>query len=149
MIKTILMTTSWLSGLIDAEGCFNIRTRNNNYQHRFFIGNKDELTFYRLLSELYFNNKKVYIRSNEVTLIEISQTIKENLQSNNLQSLIKYLTIHPLKSRKRLAYLYWLKSYNLLLSGRYYTTKRGHTRLHNSIKSLTKFNTKLKVIQVK
>jgi len=144
-MKSILITTSWLSGLIDAEGCFNVRLRAvNSYQHRFFLGNKDELVFYRLLSEIYFQDKKVYIRSNGVTLIEVVQSFKENLTSNNLLSLIKYLTIHPLKSRKRIAYSYWLKSSNLLLSGRYKSSKRGHTRLMNSINSLREINMRFK-----
>jgi hypothetical protein len=166
-IKTILKTTSWLSGLIDAEGCFNIRNRatlkertegqgklvswirpealakEDSFQHRFFLGNKNEFKFYEILSEIYFQSKKVYIRSNGVTLIEIVQTVKENLRLSNFTTLINYLKDHPLKSRQRLAYSYWLKSYNLLLSGRYKTSKRGYTRLVNCVNSLKSINSKL------
>ena len=161
-MKIILTTTSWLSGLIDAEGCFcivnkkskplaagrmeSIDLNSSSYRHRFSIGNKDELVFYELLIEILFQPKrKVYTRSNGVNMIEVSQIIRVNMKNQLFITLINYLKNHPLKSRKRLAYSYWLKSYNLLLSGRSKSTRRGHTRLINSINSLTLFNTKLNV----
>lgn len=169
-MKTILTTTSWLSGLIDAEGCFSIsnpkrmealakRMSNkvaqpegfaglstSSWRHNFALGNKDELVFYKLLLEIFQSKRKVATRSNGVNMIELAQVIRVNMKTNNFITLINYLKVHPLKSRKRLAYLYWLKSYNLLLSGRSKSTRRGHTRLINSIKSLTLINTRLKIV---
>ena len=155
-IQTILATTAWLSGLIDAEACFSISRKtamtNSSYIHSFRLENKDSLVFYKLLIDILFGsaNKKitVYTRPNGVNIIYVSQVIKENVQSNTFITLINYLKYHPLKSRKRLAYSYWLKSYNLLLSGRSKSTRRGHTRLINSINSLTLVNTKLKLSPV-
>ncbi len=145
-IATILKSTSWLSGLIDAEGCFSMtrcdlkvsQNKSNNliskkqsqnksssefihkhsYILRFFLGNKDELHFYNLLSEIFFNNVKVYTRPiKNLTLISIERTLRYNSNGSKFISLINYLRDHPLKSRKRIAYSYWLDTYKLLILG--------------------------------
>jgi quinol-cytochrome oxidoreductase complex cytochrome b subunit len=147
-IKTILETTSWYSGLIDAEGCFNIGIKkNNNIVHKFYIVNKDELELYKLISEIFFYNMTIHIKDNIYNVINIGHIIKDTNKSlkvlNRFTNLINYLNIHKLKSRKRLAYSYWLKAYNLLISGRYKSTRRGQTRLDNSIKALKRINSRV------
>lgn len=151
IIKNQLLNTSWLSGLIDAEGCFSISVKERvsggySYIHNFYLGNKDELSLYQLLTLLlqYNKKKKLDIRKNGVVLINLCQTIRKPMKYNTFLVLLKYLKYHPLKSRKRLAFNYWFKCYQLLLSGRAQSSRRGHNRLVNAYKSLRKVNSRLK-----
>ncbi len=143
-----LRSTRWLSGFIDAEGCFNLRDVSTSngvaFQFRFHLGNKvgesknrpQEYILRLICDALFLNNKKIYCIKNCFYYFLIEQKITKGKETNDFVQLIQYLTKYPLKSKKRLSFGYWLKAYNLFLSDRVNTTKKGKYKLYNCYTSL-------------
>lgn len=138
-IQYTLEKTSWLSGLIDAEGYFGFRLRSvKSFQHRFFLGNKNEKDVYEFIVAFLKPKGKVYYRAkDDFYYIGIEQSINKDTIDNKFILLINYLSQFPLKSAKKYEYSYWLKAYNLLLSNRAFETKKGYTKLLNCMKNLS------------
>jgi len=113
------INNSWLSGFTDAEGCFSVSiiNRQNGYtqvQVRYILSQKNELKLFKHIS-LLINGKISYLKSYEGYNLIVNLT--------NLAPLIKYFAKYPLKTKKHIKYLTWLKIYYLV------TTKK-HLTLH-------------------
>lgn len=106
------LKSSWLSGFTDAEGCFTISLikRTENYtqvQVRFILSQKQEYKFFEELS-LIINGKVHYLKSYDEHNLTVNLT--------KLKVIIKYFSLHPLKTKKKIDYLNWLKVYYMVIN---------------------------------
>ena len=108
-LKEITLNDAWLSGFIDAEGCFfcyiKIKKINYNYTIGFDIAQKNKENKEILLNKLIslFNSGNVYKHSVPNVWYYRIQGI------NNLKNIINYLDIYTLKSNKLNIYIIWKK----------------------------------------
>jgi hypothetical protein len=108
--------SSWLSGFIDASGCFDCYKRLNKYSFRmrFSIKQKDSIYFFDKLHFIWdknLKNKVGHITKNKAIIIYTIDSIVK------LRYLIEYLNKFPLRSNKNIAYHKWLRLYRILLDG--------------------------------
>ena len=142
-----LLNDSWLSGFIDAEGCFNVTilkrkamTLGYQVKLRFMIDQKDNLNtmlFIRDQLNLFLTNRKLKKGINSTMYrIESNSFIKAPV-------IIKYLNSFELKTKKQESYKKWVKVYKLI-QNRAHLTKDGLTNIRklskeiNLITSITK-----------
>lgn len=100
-------STGWLSGFIDAEGCFRIaidRGDNNRAKMIFEITQK-ELKPLKELAELLSLKKNIREDRGVYVLYTSDQTARVKL--------IEYIDQYPLKTKKRISYGYWKKAHLL------------------------------------
>jgi hypothetical protein len=100
------LNDAWLSGFIDAEGCFRLKIeKTGSLKIIFEISQNDE--------QILLNIKEILnITSN---LTKNKNTWKLSIYSKeNRESLIKYLEQYPLKSHKQFAYEKWKEINNLV-----------------------------------
>lgn len=115
------LNTGWLSGFIDAEGCFRIKIEeqnsNKNIKLIFEISQKtlDSKIIYNIRDLLHLK-KNVY-EDKTVTRLYLSG-------KQSRQKLIKYLDSYTLKTEKRIVYLKWKKANEIKNRG-LHLTKRG------------------------
>lgn len=108
LLKTrgyINLENAWLSGFIDAEGCFYARIRKHSrmklkykVEKKFIINQKEELNLFYFLKDLFYSNAKIQKIKKEDSIyykIELS-----SLLSNEL--LLNYLSKFPCKSNKNI-----------------------------------------------
>lgn len=113
---SITNKSSWLSGFIDAEGCFDCykRAKRFSFRMRFSIKQKDNAYFLNDLPFIWDNdlkNKVGHIAVNKkITIYTIDSIVK-------LRYLIEYLNKFPLHSNKNISYNKWLRLYRILLDG--------------------------------
>lgn len=106
------LKTSWLAGFTDAEGCFTVSLikRTDTYtqvQVRFILSQKQEKDFFEELSVI-IKGKTHYLKSYNGYNLTVNLT--------KLKLLIKYFAFHPLKTKKKIDYLNWLKIYDLVIN---------------------------------
>lgn len=100
---------SWLSGFIDAEGCFRISFDKRVNQYRlFFQVTQDEQEILIKIKELFGLTHKGQIRKDRTTYV-LAVTGKKAREL-----IIKYLLKHPLKTKKRIAFQKWEECHGLL-----------------------------------
>jgi hypothetical protein len=112
--KCIDSKTAWLSGFIDAEGCFNAvqRSGRKTFRMRFIIKQKGE---YEKLKELLSfagqDNKwgSLTLRG-DIAIHTVDSLVM-------LNPLIKYLEKYPLQSIKNVAFTKWLKLLRVIEDG--------------------------------
>lgn len=100
---------SWLSGFIDAEGCFRISYEKGLDKYRlFFQITQDELEIIEKIKELFGKKHRgSIIKDRNTYLLMISGKEAREL-------IINYLNKYPLKTQKRIAFIKWEKSHKLL-----------------------------------
>ena len=112
----LFFKNAWLSGFIDAEGCFYIRLLK---REAYSIGYQIRLLF--ILDQQYVTGDDFLIF--ERLKLELKGSIIQRKGSNfrfvvekmsELHKLNKYLKLYPLKShKKRLQYINWLTCFNI------------------------------------
>uniref|UniRef100_UPI002238CACB LAGLIDADG endonuclease n=1 Tax=Amoeboaphelidium protococcarum TaxID=1243177 RepID=UPI002238CACB len=136
----ISLKNGWLSGFIDAEGCFNSSFRNKitySLRLKFILDQKGEIDILeKILSLLDNNHLKIYDRINIKTMQRIIIT-------SNFSILFNYLDHYPLKSNKIIDYKRFLRIYNYkLLPKKEYleiiSNPKSFYKLENLIKSINK-----------
>lgn len=145
--KSLSLDNSWISGFIDAEGCFTATLRvdpryKSGYKLvlRFIIDQKLEDDILLYIGEL-FGKQKISARK------EIDGMSRLVLHSN-FDHLISYLSRFSLKTNKKLSYLRWkrlffyIKQENLLATVQ---NEKAFAKLKNLIKNLNTPNMRLKV----
>lgn len=108
-----LQNSAWLSGFIDSEGCFNVLKQSDSryslgwrVRLRFILDQKDE--------RLLFEKVKQFLKSGTIN------KRKTNLDCKNMyrftcsslsshQILVEYLTRYPLKSKKKIDFVRWVR----------------------------------------
>lgn len=104
--------TSWLAGFTDAEGGFTVSLikRTDNYtqvQVKYILSQKQEKDFFEELSVI-IKGKTHYLKSYNGYNLTVNLT--------KLKNLIKYFAFHPLKTKKKIDFLNWLKIYHLVIN---------------------------------
>jgi hypothetical protein len=109
--KKVTLDNAWLSGFTDAEGCFtcsaflNKSTNKHIVTVRYVISQKDDIEFSQYLAELI----KGYI-----TYVKSYNGYNTVVNHGKLNIILNYLNDFPLKTKKHISYLRWLKVYNLV-----------------------------------
>lgn len=123
----ISLTDAWLSGFTDAEGCFTVSAviRTEKYtqvQVRYILSQKNEKSLMVTIADI-FDGKISYLKSYD------GYNMTVNL--SKLKQVIWYFKKYPLKTKKHIDYLNWLKVYKLVINKKHF----NETGL-NQIKSL-------------
>lgn len=102
---------SWLSGFIDAEGCFRISYDKLADKYRLiFQITQDEVEILEKIKNLFGNKHRGSIIKDRTTYLLM-------LSSKGARELIiKYLLKFPLKSQKRIAFMKWEECHRLQLA---------------------------------
>jgi len=121
------LDNAWLSGFIDAEGCFTFckRSGRKKYRPRFTLVQKNAKNTFDKLPFIWLLPKTELIREEWSSKIKMgyNRTNKENISTFTMDSfksltcLLDYLKKYPLKSNKNINYHKWLKLYQILLDG--------------------------------
>ena len=99
---------SWLSGFIDAEGCFRISLdkKVNKYRLIFQI-TQDEIEILEKIKQLFGKKHRgSIIKDRNTYLLLISG-------KDAIELIINYINRNPLKSQKRIAFMKWEKCHKL------------------------------------
>lgn len=115
--------SAWLSGFVDAEGCFHARLGTKTYQQRiqFSLGQKyDKDILYQLRDVFNGGSVSKYTPASsfQYTLTGIK----------NMPPLITYFDRFPLQSKKALAYAKWKKIW-VLLKQKYHLSRGFRPKL--------------------
>lgn len=120
------LNDGWISGLIDAEGCFNVTLFKRKamilgYQVKliFMIDQKDSLDnmlYLKNLLNLFLTHRKLSKNETKISMhrIETNSFIKAPL-------IIKYLDKFELKTKKRFSFYKWKEVYNMVLNKKHLT----------------------------
>jgi len=97
--KEILPTLNdgWLSGFIDAEGCFNLTTNKKSVRLRYMIDQKDSkdtMLYLAKLLEININDRRLR------GVIDVMHRITTS-KLDKIQIIINYLNKFPLKTKKK------------------------------------------------
>ena len=124
------LSNSWLSGFIDAEGCFNVTllkrkamTLGYQVKLRFMIDQKDsftEMVFIKDQLNLFLSHRKLKKGSTgTMPRVETNSFIKIPL-------IVKYLNEFRLKTKKQESFDKWVTVYHLVLAKAHLTEKGLH-----------------------
>ena len=128
--KKVTLDNAWLSGFTDAEGCFTssayLSKTTNKYivTVRYVISQKNDIEFSQYLAGL-INGYITYIKSYDGYNTVVNHS--------KLNIILNYIKNYPLKTKKHLSYLRWLKVYDLV-NNKHHHNSEGIEK----IKSLTK-----------
>lgn len=114
IIKVLDNTNAWLSGFIDAEGCFDAvqRSKRLTFRMRFSIKQKGEFIVFNNLPYIWKKKEKCgYLTKKKDIIIYTMDSIK------SLQFLLQYLKIFKLHSNKNISFIKWLKLYRVIEDG--------------------------------
>lgn len=132
--KKVTLSNAWLSGFTDAEGCFtssaslNKKTDKHIVTVRYVISQKDDVEFSTYLGGIidgYITYVKSYDGYNTV------------VNFGKLNKILGYLHNYPLKSKKHLSYIRWLKVYDLVKNKKH-LTESGIEIIKEKIKLINK-----------
>lgn len=132
------LDNAWLSGFIDAEGCFSARTRkNSNYKlnfkidRGFSINQKGELPIFYSLKLLFKSNVKIQEISKNNTIYYKLEL--KSMKSN--QILLNYLEQFPCKGKKKIIVIRY-RRINGYMERKEHLTKKGLTKIKQLCKKL-------------
>ena len=110
-IKKIITNTSWLTGFVSAEGCFNahiILEKEYSFQARFFLNQKNEFEILNLICESLNIGRVILTTDSENQRLVITKY-------SDLSILMAYFKKHPFfHVTKRLSYLRFKRYLNFL-----------------------------------
>jgi len=108
----INLNKAWLSGFIDAEGCFNASQRSGRTTYRmiFTLNQKGEFEIFKQFQSLWGSIKIDLLLRDDIVILNLD-TLK------SLKILIEYLKKFPLHSNKNIAFHKWLKLYRVIEDG--------------------------------
>jgi hypothetical protein len=104
--------SAWLSGFIDAEGCFDAYQRNKRltFRIRFSIKQKGEYNIFKELPYLWIKKNGHLLINKDLVVFTMDSIV-------SLKNLIKYLEKFNLHSNKNINYNKWLKLFRVLEDG--------------------------------
>jgi hypothetical protein len=131
--KEFTLKNSWLCGFTDAEGCFTASCikRSELYtqvQVRYILSQQGEYDLLTTISKL-LNGKLSYLKSYN----GYNMTV-------NLRKLYKvkyYFSLYPLKTKKYISYLNWIKVYTLIINKKHLNSD-NLVKIKNLIKKINK-----------
>ncbi len=117
---SVMWNTSWLTGFLEAEGCFSVveRFKRRTDQHktlelRFLLDQTDELQVLLHVRDVLGDMGSLWIRKTGETG-EKTHYRYDVGHLDSLLQLVKYLEGHPLRSKKNIVYVRWKKILNYL-----------------------------------
>jgi hypothetical protein len=131
---------SWLSGFIDAEGCFNVHiTKRQN-----------TITGFRVILRFILDQKDAFETLSDIkSIFMFGKVILRNKTNNvyryymnsfiRLQIICDYLKSYPLKTNKQISYLNWCKIYEIILQ-KEHLTQEGLVKIRELKKFINKNN---------
>jgi len=132
--KKVNLDNAWLSGFTDAEGCFtssaSLNKKTNKYivTVRYIISQKDDKEFSEFLAKL-LNGYVTYLKS--------YNGYNTTVNSTKLSTIINYINNFPLKTKKHISYIKWLKVHQVVINKEHLNLKGDACA--EKIKSLIKF----------
>lgn len=101
---------SWLSGFVDAEGCFNVYVSKNNkgISLRFIVDQQDGLSVFNELKNI-LDTGSIYARKNNNYRFAVTKLDK-------LALVIEYFNVYILRTKKQLAFEKWKVVYYCVLN---------------------------------
>lgn len=147
-IRTVLPTfqDGWLSGFIDAEGCFSASLK---YQKGFIRGITLTLSLKQKLEEKVFKDLQVLTRGS-YSFDEKKKMCRLKIEGiPKCQLVIDYLSQHPLQSNKTIVFSRFKKLHVRLTDGKFkwrLTSTRAKNRLVRLAKNINNFIDKVHVI---
>lgn len=137
----ISLNNGWLSGFIDAEGCFYSRVRKfknmrlgYKVEQKFIINQKGEYELFYSLKNLFYSNANIQEINSKIDNSIYYKIELSSFLSNKL--LLKYLTKFPLKGNKNLNLIIYRRIYG-------YIDRKEHLTLIG-LKKIKNLCTKLK-----
>jgi hypothetical protein len=136
---SVQLNNAWLSGFIDAEGCFSTRLRkdlkykcNFRVERKFIINQKSELVFFKGLKRLFKSNSKIQktFKKNSVYYKLEFQSMQTN------QILLNYLKKFPCKGEKNLTVMRY-ERINNYMQRKEHLTKKGLDKIRRLCKKQT------------
>jgi len=141
------LNTSWLTGFIDAEGCFNVNLTQNKRQNdnckvtirlRFLLDQSDEYEFLQSLriffTSSYIEKRKLIPNRKSAARFTITSLI-------GAKEIIKYLKKYPLQTTKILSFQSWVRVFFILINKQHLTyTCQDIANLQKSLKKYKDFN---------
>ena len=130
----VSLDNAWLSGFTDAEGCFTCSAYLNNTtsKHivtvRYIISQKNDLQF---------SNDLANVVNGYVTYLKNYDGYNTVVNSTKLSKIIKYIDTFPLKTKKHISYIRWLKVHKLVIN-KEHLTNEGIEKIKSLIKSINK-----------
>ena len=113
------LTNGWLSGFIDAEGCFRIKYEKTGHLKLIFeISQKEESILIQIKELLKVTTKIRKVKDKNIWILSIY-----SLENRN--SLIEYLEKHPLYSHKKIIFEKWKLLNELVIKKEIPTTKQN------------------------
>lgn len=130
-IEKVSLSSSWLSGFIDAEGCFTISfiLRSPSYtqvQMRFILSQQGEYLLFSFLASLL---------DGRVSFLKTYNGFNLTVNLQNLDKIIFYLKKFPLHSKKNVVFLKWLRIRNRVLK-KEHLTKEGLEKIRKLAENL-------------
>lgn len=128
-----IYNNGWLSGFTDSEGCFSAYSvkRNEIYTQisvNYILSQKGEKELMHYISNL-LKGSIYYLESYDGYNIRVTLS--------KLSPIINYFKRFPLKTKKHISFLTWLKIYNLVIEKKHLTTV-GLETIQSLIKKLNK-----------
>ncbi len=133
---TLHLDNAWLSGFIDAEGCFSAKLRkdsdyklNFRIERKFIINQKGELPIFSILKTLFKSNAKIQkIIKNNSTYYKLEL---QSMQSTQL--LLNYLEKFPCKGEKNITVIRY-RRINSYMERKEHLTKKGLEKIRRLCK---------------
>jgi hypothetical protein len=131
------LNDAWLSGLIDAEGCFNVSVLLDKkiVRIRFIVSQLYEDAILLYIKTLFNCGRLEFNKSNNCTSYVISRI-------DSLFIINGYLLKYPLHTRKKISYLRWNRILDRLYK-KMHKTDKGLQDIHRLSKLINNFTTEL------
>jgi Proton-conducting membrane transporter/NADH-Ubiquinone oxidoreductase (complex I), chain 5 N-terminus/LAGLIDADG endonuclease len=133
-VNKVSLNNAWLSGFTDAEGCFTCSaylskiTNKHIVTVRYIVSQKNDKEFSSYLANLV-NGYVTYLKSYD--------GYNTTVNSSKLSTIIKYINNFPLKTKKHISYIKWLKVHSLIIN-KNHLSEKGIEEIKCLIKSINK-----------
>ena len=115
-VQPISINNAWLSGLTDAEGCFNIKIYKNRgityVKSVFILDQKDAKDTLNIISMLLYNKELAKLRNTTRNVYRIEVSCNHHLKN---QKIINYFNKFSLKTTKRFSFESFKKILSIIL----------------------------------
>lgn len=137
---SVSLDTAWLSGFIDAEGCFSCHVSKRRVNSRYYTVHP---TFYisQKTQHIIEDIRNLFMKTQSNVYWESSwdgYTFKSSGEKVR-RKLIQYLQRYKLKTGKRMAYLNW-KNIHFFVQDKHHLSDQGSKTILSMIKRIQKIN---------